>query len=110
MIEKKYTEDQVEQIEVLNDLVHLCHETAKNKGFWQVEKNLAVKLALIHSEVSEALEALRQSDSLAFREELADICIRVFDLAGYCEYDLGLGVVEKMAKNKKRKPLHGKAF
>lgn len=73
-------------------------------AFW------ARKLALIHGEVSEALEAVRKDDHPNFAEELADVVIRVEDLAGGSGVDLEGEIVRKMAKNKVRPKLHGKAF
>ena len=67
------------------------------------------KLALIHSEVSEAVEGLRkglQDDKLEhrsmFETELADVCIRAFDLAGGLGIDLGDIMAEKMQYNSQR--------
>lgn len=69
----------------------------------------AVKLALIHSEVSEALEGVRRGkmdDHLPHRPsvevELADTLIRIFDLAGYLGLDLGGAFVEKRRYNATR--------
>ncbi|UTW68651.1 hypothetical protein KHA80_14230 [Anaerobacillus sp. HL2] len=42
-------------------------------------------LLFIHSEVSEVLEADRKGDTDNFTEELADVCIRIFDLCGLRE-------------------------
>ena len=69
----------------------------------------AQKLMLIVSEVSEAMEGDRKSlqdDKLphrAMREvELADAVIRIFDLAGAYNLDLGNAIVEKMLFNAQR--------
>lgn len=67
-------------------------------------------LALIHSEVSEALEADRVSDQEEFAIELADIVIRVGDLAESEGISLDSAVREKMDRNKDREPLHGKEY
>jgi NTP pyrophosphatase (non-canonical NTP hydrolase) len=64
-------------------------------------------LALIHSEVSEALEAFRVGDKANFAEELADVVIRVLDCANGLEIDLGTAVLDKMAKNRQRAYRHG---
>ena len=68
------------------------------------------KLALIHSEISEAMEGHRkglQDDKLPHRRmievELADAIIRIFDLAEGLGLDLGGAYVEKMAYNAHRK-------
>lgn len=79
---------------------------------------IAAKLALIHSEVSEGLEALRDGD-LALRidpergkpegleSELADIIIRTLDLAEALGMDMGTTMAVKMAYNEGRPHKHG---
>lgn len=68
---------------------------------------IAAKLALIHSEASEALEALRDDDFPAFEEELADTLIRVLDLAGGLGIDMDTAVRTKLARNRGRGHRHG---
>lgn len=46
------------------------------------EYKIPAVLALIHSEVSGALEAFRASNETEFLTELADVLIRVLDCAG----------------------------
>ena len=64
---------------------------------------------LITTEVAEAAEAVRLEDGDNFCEELADVCIRVFDLAGGLGINLEHEIAKKMAFNRNREPLHGKA-
>jgi NTP pyrophosphatase (non-canonical NTP hydrolase) len=73
----------------------------------------ATKLALIHSEVSEALEALRSNDVNAIpnmTEELADAIIRICDLAGEMGLPLSYTILQKTKKNIERPYKHGKGF
>lgn len=67
------------------------------------------RIALCHSELSEALEGHRKGlmdDKLPHRDmaevELADTVLRVFDLAGAMGYDLGAAIAEKLAYNAQR--------
>lgn len=69
---------------------------------------LLAKLALITSEVGEAVSALQHGDDPGFTEEVADIVIRMLDLCGYAHVDLGDEVIRKMQTNRKRPYLHGK--
>jgi NTP pyrophosphatase (non-canonical NTP hydrolase) len=64
-------------------------------------------LALIHTEVSEALEAFRDNDPVNFREELADVLIRVLDLAAGLEFDMDSVVASKLEENRHRGFRHG---
>jgi NTP pyrophosphatase (non-canonical NTP hydrolase) len=98
----------------LNDYSALCHEAAL--PWWQdpvtgerIDRNDGELIALMHSELSEALEAVRKGlpDShLPHRRgvevELADLLIRVFDYAGARGLDLEGAVREKLAFNARR--------
>ena len=104
-----------------NGITALCHQIYLdnwNKGFWE-NNNIPTKLALIHGEVSEALEALRLDTPAAdkhlpqysnFAVELADIVIRVFDLAGQQGIPLGKVIDDKLEVNRARPNKHGKRF
>jgi hypothetical protein len=98
----------------VNSLSTLCNGLSTDAGWWKGNEEpsiecLAVKLCLVHSEVSEALEGLRkglQDDHLPerkmFEVELADVLIRVFDLAGQLDMDLGGAMVDKLLYNQQR--------
>ncbi len=93
------------------------HPVNVEKGFWSepvMMDKYAAKLALIHSEVTEVLEALRKSQGAdAVTEEFADILIRTFDLystlveAGEASPELAGVMLDKMETNKNRPPKHG---
>lgn len=103
----------VEFVGQINTLVRRCYENSKDHGFWDgldVNANphaVAVKLMLITSEVAEAMEADRNTDGENLREELADICIRVFDLAGALGFNLEQSIIHKMKVNEGRPRMHG---
>jgi len=104
----------------LDVLSALLHETAIEKGFWDKPKNFDVfgnKLALVHSEVTEVLEAMRKNKgSEEIVEEMVDILIRTLDLyasmrnGGFVEHSLDEVLFKKMEKNKVRPRLHGNLF
>ena len=97
----------------INALCNLAHANARDKGFWDDvnltdPRHVLSLLALVTTETSEAVEAVRKEDRENFVEELADILIRVFDLAGGMDLNLGLAIHEKMHVNKSRSHKHGK--
>lgn len=106
------------------------HKNALKKGFWEgeyleeynitVPPNMAEKFALIHSEVSEAMECHRIGQILTtiaktgkpegLGSELADVIIRVIDMATYLGIDLEKEIYRKHKYNKTRPYKHGKKY
>lgn len=95
------------------------YENSSAKGFWddQDNRNIPSKLALIHSEISEALEEYRKNrvetyyseggKPEGFGVELADAVIRIADLAEHLGLDLADLIQEKAAYNVTRPFKHG---
>jgi len=95
----------------VSDLIKECHKVAKSKGWWDSERNDGELIALMHSELSEALEALRNHQKKHdLAEELADCCIRIFDYCGHRKIDLEKALNKKIEYNKTRPYRHGKKF
>lgn len=99
------------------------HQNARERGWWPEGpdnvNNIPEKLALVHSEISEALEEYRNHKLSAgiymdhstkpegFGIELADAVIRIFDLAEYLQIDIQECIEIKMDYNKSRPLRHG---
>ena len=64
-------------------------------------------LALVHSEISEALEDFRHDRREHFGEEVADTIIRLLDLCDILDIDIDHEVLVKMEKNSQRGYRHG---
>lgn len=86
------------------------HKIAKDKGWWESDRNKAELLMLVVSELGEALEALRKDDWDNYKEELADAVIRILDLCEAQGIDLEIEMIKKIEINKNRPYKHGKKF
>lgn len=98
----------------ITDLVRESYGAAKAKGFHDDlpadRTGTLVRLALIHTEVSEATQEVKRhgvANPDAIAEELADALIRIGDLAGSLSLDLEGAVEAKMAKNLTRPYRYG---
>ena len=91
----------------IREMQKKIHINAIHHGWWEDRRPIPELLCLIHSEVSEALEAYRNGDMQNFREELADIAIRVFDAATGYGIDIEKEIIDKHGINQKRPYRHG---
>lgn len=102
----------------LAPLAEAAHANAQAHGFWDDDPEFGTSIALVHTEVTEAFEEWRAGHG--FTEiyshdakpegvpiELADVLIRVFDIAGRYGIDLDEAVLIKMQHNKTRPHKHG---
>ncbi len=99
-----------------NEIGREAHEINARNG-WEVftetdfnppnVPKLCTHMALVHSEVSEATEAIRHRDRENFDEELADVVIRVASIAHGLGTDLDAAIAAKLSKNRTRGLHHG---
>lgn len=114
-----------ELMTALDNLVHVAHENSRTHGFWDPGEGSATfveRIALVISECAEVIEEVRENrpvteirvredgKPLGIPTELADILIRVLDIAGGYGIEIGDAVAMKMRYNAGRPHKHGKAL
>lgn len=89
----------------------------KQQGFWPENRNFGEALALVHSEISECLEAHRKQSTdshlpqyKGVEVELADAMIRILDIAAGYELDVIGALKDKLIYNANRPHKHGKSY
>jgi len=119
----------------LNDLVKIAHANAVKKGWWDTGRSHLEIAALVHSEVSEFVEEVRNDAPPIYQRqpaeladfwvppespkwqlglkpegqaiELADAIIRIADYFGQMGWDLTQAIELKMGYNTGREYRHG---
>lgn len=94
----------------LKAIAEMVHLNGKNHGWWDRPREIPELLCLIHSEISEALEAYRidkMEGPDGLPGELADALIRICDLAEVIGIDIEAAVLKKHEYNKTRPYRHG---
>lgn len=100
----------------INNIVERIHRANRDAGWWSdlqtgadLDRNDGEMIALMHSELSEALEGVRKDkmddhlpDRKSVEVEMADCVIRIMDYCGGRGLDLGGAMMDKLIFNQNR--------
>lgn len=101
-------------VEFIEWFKNQCNRIAQEHGWNDKPVEKGVDIALMHSELSEALEGIRkdlQSDHIPGfsmeEEEMADVLVRIFHYSAKHKLRLGMALLAKMTFNETRPYRHG---
>lgn len=105
-------------VDFFGNVSRSVHNNAVAHGWWEEPREDGTLIALIMSEAAEALEALRKGNGpdehcpkfSGAEVELADVVIRIMDMAEARGWDVAGAIVAKHEFNKTRPYKHGKEF